>query len=371
MIDRHAYRGIELDVRLPLSDHPGLGHNRWHPDLPPALTVQPGEPFFLDLIDASDAVVGRDNPSQPWDHSRIHPLTGPVAVDGARPGDLVEVRVLNVVTGSHGVTSARPGQGLLGHLIDQELYAVWELGAHDARSAQLPGVRIPARSFPGCLGVAPSHSFLRENRRREEILAGRGAKVAIDRSPGAIPPQAHDGLRTMPPRANGGNMDTPQLSKGSRAFFEVQVPGGLISAGDLHYAQGEGEVGSSAIETSGTVLLEARLHAGRGALSTNPIIAHEPPRRGPRITATGQAPVDAGSSDLHAAARAAVENLANLVGDVTGLTLEQLSILFSVAADLGIAQVYNHPFPTVTATLPVEVFAEHPSWPRWQTFVGN
>ena len=132
----------------------------------------------------------------------------------------------DVVTGSTGVTSARPGQGLIGDLVDRELYAVWRLDGDRARSDQLPGVAVPARSFPGCIGVAPSAAFVAAQRHRARARrAGRRDRRRRAGRRGA-PPHIRDGLHTLPSRANGDNMDTPQLVAGSRAYFEVQVRGG-------------------------------------------------------------------------------------------------------------------------------------------------
>ena len=143
-------------------------------------------------------------------------------------------------------------------------------GLHDgaATSGRLEGVRIPADPFVGVIGVAPSHERLEQFRAREAAIAEAGG-VALPPEPGAaVParePYASQGLRTIPPRETGGNLDVPQARAGATVFLPVDVPGALLSLGDVHFAQGDGEVCGTAIETHGARHDPRRRAAGRQA----------------------------------------------------------------------------------------------------------
>jgi formamidase len=364
VVDPNRLRGIRLDPTKPLAAQPGVGHNRWHPNLPAVLEVESGEPFVLETIDASDATVTRAAPQTPWNSALIHPLTGPVAVAGAKAGDVLEIELVDVTTGDTGISSIHAGEGLLGPWIDREETVVWDLRNGFARTPAIPGVSIPAAPFPGCIGLAPSATYVEEAKHRESALARLGATTAVDGEAGAVPASAADGLRTLPPRENGGNMDVRQLTVGSRLFVRVQVDGAMVSAGDMHYAQGDGELGASAIETSGRLVLRCTVHSTSSWTPRNPVLVPPPERSRPRLTATGHANCDAGVADIASAARSAAWELATWVTAHSDLDFAQASVVLSVAADLRIAQMVNDPYPTVTATVPLDIFDPgtlHPS----------
>src|SRR6185503_12019098 len=131
----------------------------------------------------------------------------------------------------------------------------WELADGWATSPDLPGIRIPGEPFMGILGVAPSRDLLERISAHERELAAEGADVALPDPRGAVPGDpaiATEGLRTKPPRENGGNVDVKQLVAGARALLPVWTEGALFSTGDGHFAQGDGEVCGTAIETTAT-----------------------------------------------------------------------------------------------------------------------
>ena len=138
----------------------------------------------------------------------------------------------------------------------------WDIADGIAWSEELPGVTVPDEMFAGVVGVAPSHERMEAFRAREEQLRDRGQPVADSLPEAAVPPEAADGLRTIPPRELGGNMDVRQLVAGSRLWLPVDVPGALFSIGDLHFAQGDGEVCGTAIEVAGAVTVRFALHDG-------------------------------------------------------------------------------------------------------------
>ena len=186
-------------------------------------------------------------------------------VTGAKPGDVLEVELLAYESADFGSTAVIPGFGFLADLFPEPYLVKWEIADGIARSEELPGVAVPEELFAGVIGVAPSHERIEECRAREEALRAAGQPVADPFPDAAVPPEAADGLRTIPPRELGGNLDVRQLVAGSRIWLPVDVEGALFSIGDLHFAQGDGEVCGTAIEVAGAVTVRLTLHEGGGA----------------------------------------------------------------------------------------------------------
>ena len=248
----------------------------------------------------------------------------------------------------------------------------WNIADGWATSEQLPGVRIPNGSFMGTAGLAPSHRQLVDWTAREADFARRGGPAAPPDPEDAVPAGgaiAQTGLRTIPPRENCGNVDAKQLTKGSRLFIPVAVDGGLYSAGDGHFAQGDGEVCITAIEMGATAAVRFALHQGAAKRHniTMPRYAHPgyflPPEwAAPRnFTATLGYPIRAdgtqeGESSLSLAARNALLNMIALLQE-RGWTAEQAYIICSVAVDLRVSNIVDLPNITVSAFLPEAIFS--------------
>lgn len=353
---------IRVDASRPLAEEPGSGHNRWHPELEPVAVVRPGEEITLETRDGLDVALGPGSTVE--DVLRIdlgvpHPLTGPVYVEGAEPGDLLEVELLGFESAGFGVTCIVPGFGFLADVFSEPFLVEWTIADGYARSAGLPGVAIPEALFPGVIGVAPSHELMARMQARESELRGRGGAVADAAPEAATPPAAASGLRTIPPRETGGNVDIPQLVAGSRAFFPVHVPGALCSLGDLHYAQGEGETCGVALEVAGAATVRFGLRRAAAWPLTCP--AYETPARpGRRAFATTGLPLAPDgtnhSLDLTLATRNAVLEMIAYLGHAHGLTPEQAYVLVSVAVDLRLSELVDIPNPLVSALLPLDVF---------------
>jgi formamidase len=332
-------------------------HNRWHPDLEPFAEVAPGEEIRLETVDGLDAQLTRE--SSHADAGRLdlglgHPLTGPVFVTGAKPGDLLEVELLAYETDDFGTTAVIPGFGYLADLFTDPYLVKWEIAGGLARAAELPGVAVPEDAFAGVIGVAPSRERLEAIRRREEALAERGQPVADSLPEGAKPPEAADGLRTIPPRELGGNLDVRQLVAGSRLWLPVDVPGALFSIGDLHFAQGDGEVCGTAIEVAGAATVRFGLQEGAGSRSRFPTF-ETPGRPGRRSFATTGIPIEAGM-DLNVAAREALLEMIDHLERTYGFARPAAYALCSACVDLRVSEVVDVPYPVVSALLPLDVF---------------
>src|SRR4051794_25285767 len=203
---------LKPPVRRSLADTPDTGHNRWHPDLAPALEVEPGDEIVVDCRDGIDGQITPttvDADLAELDFNRGHPLSGPIAVRGAEPGDVLKVEILAVETDTFGSTGIFPGFGLLGDLFEEHYLVTW--GLHDgvATSGRLEGVRIPADPFIGVIGVAPSHERLEQFRAREAAIAEAGGISPPPRAAPAGPsrrPHAAAAPRTLPPPRAGGHL---------------------------------------------------------------------------------------------------------------------------------------------------------------------
>lgn len=279
---------MTTDWSVPLRDA-GSGHNRWHPDIPPAAEVASGDSLVMDVRDGLDVQVSPDTTTADLaglDMNRGHPMAGPFSIRDAEPGDLLEIQIVSITPAEFGYTSIIPGFGLLADTFTEPYLVRWRIEEGMARSPDLPGVAIPAAPFVGLVGVAPSRDRLRAFTLREAELARKGAQVLPPSPTSAVPaqgPAALDGLRTVPPRETGGNMDVKHLTAGSRVWLTVDVPGALLSVGDIHLSQGDGECCGVAIEVAGTIELTVNVHDGAGRWKpVCPVIGRPPGIRMPQ-----------------------------------------------------------------------------------------
>jgi formamidase len=365
-------KSVEIDRSKRLADQPDTGHNRWHPDIPPILEANEGEEVLLETRDALD---GQIPPSATveslggMEPGGIHPLTGPVLVKGAKPGDLLEVEFIDIQPQAHAISCIVPGLGFLRDLYHTPYLVHWSIADGWATSTALPGVRIPGAPFMGVIGVAPSREQVAAWAKREEALLSRGGLVLTPDPAGAVPgqgPAAVEGLRTIPPRENGGNMDVKQLTKGCTLQLPVAVEGALFSLGDAHFAQGDGEVCVTAVEMAATAAVRFRVIKGAGkTLARGPRFRHRdyfaPPEwAAPKrfLAATGMPIRDDGVNDgenLTLACRNALLNMIDLLQE-KGWTREQAYVISSVAVDLRVSNVVDVPNYVVSALVPQAIF---------------
>ncbi len=371
----HAF--IHLDPDKILADQrAGAGHNRWHPDIQPAVRIASGATVEMHTIDGLDRQIRPDTTAADLasiDMGRIHPLTGPVYVEGAEAGDLLAIKIEAVNTADHGFTMVMPGFGFLREQFSTPCLVHWNLAGGFATSTDLPGVRIPAAPFMGVMGVAPSHDLLQRINLREAELLGRGGAVLLPDTTSAVPDDlaiASTGLRTIAPHETGGNIDIRQLTAGATLYLPVYQPGALFSAGDAHFAQGDGESCGTAIETSASFVAtfellkgEARRRNQRDPSFAYPGQAAMPASAAPRryYATTGTSVHRDGSRNesesLTLAAQNALHNMIEHLVDTRGLTPVQAYCLTSVAVNLKVSQVVNVPNLIVSAVLPLDIFS--------------
>jgi formamidase len=358
---------IRLDKTKRLAEQSLRGHNRWHPDIPPILKVDPGDEVVLDTLDAVDGQISSTTTLDEvakCDLNVAHPLTGPIWINGAEAGDLLEVQLLDVIPDDHGWTSQLPGFGFLRDLFAEPHLVRWQLGGGFAQSTDLPGIRIPEASFPGVIGLAPSPAQLQRITARERATAERGGFVLPPDARSAIPatePLASEGLRTIPPRETGGNVDVKQLVKGTTVYIPISAAGALFSIGDGHFAQGDGEVCGTAIEMAATFHLRFDLHKNAArerrviGLQFSGTEEAKPRRRYYATTGLSMRGELQESEDATLAARNALVAMIDYL-EQRGFNRQQAYAICSVAVDLRISEVVDVPNFVVTAFLPLDIF---------------
>ena len=365
-------QSIRIDRGKRLAEEPGCGHNRFHPDIPPIVEVGEGEEVALETRDALDGqlkpgtTIG-DFPS--LDVGAVHPLTGPVCVKGATPGDTLEIEFTDIIPQPVAFSAIMPGLGFLRDVMNEPFLVHWQIRDGWATSAEIPGVRIPGAPFMGVSGVAPSPAKLAEWTAREQRVIDRGGLAFPPDPAGAVPVGACGiaGLRTLPPRENGGNFDVKQLTKGSKLFLPVFKEGGLFSTGDGHFAQGDGEVCVTAVEMGATAVVRFKVHKGLADQRkfTSPVFSRASYFIDPRYAAPERflgvmgMPIDeAGeieAENLTLACRNAVLNMMELLQE-RGFSREQAYVICSVAVDLRVSNVVDVPNYVVSALLPEAIF---------------
>jgi formamidase len=368
---------IEIDQSKPLADQPETGHNRWHEDIEPVVEVDPGDTVVYETRDAFDGQFDQGSTAADVAAAQlgpVHPLTGPVFVKGAEPGDLLEAELVHIEADpwdQWGYTVQAPGFGFLRDDFPEPHIVHWQLDGNDyARSEELPAVQIPCNPFLGTFGLAPSAELRQRATQREAALAERGGMALPPDAEGAIPagePLASEGLRTIPPRETAGNTDIKQTTPGVTMLLPVYAEGGLVSTGDVHYAQGDCEACGTAIEIRSRAQIRFGVRKGEAeARGIRDLQFYRDdwfapaelaaPRRfyattGICVTKDGENE----SEDATLAARNALLHMIDYLG-TRGFDPQQAYALCSCAVDLRISQTVDVPNFLVTALLPLDIF---------------
>ena len=312
--------GLSCDHTLHRHQH----HQGWDNSIAPVLTIAPGQTVEFDISESSGGQLSPQSSVDDvarMDFGKINPVCGPVFVDGAQPGDVLKVTLLNFQPSGWGWTANIPGFGLLADDFRDPALHLWTYNA-DTLAPALYGswARVPLKPFTGTIGVAP----------------------------------AEPGLHSIvPPRRVGGNMDVRDMSTGTELYLPVEVAGALFSVGDTHAAQGDGEVGGTAIESPMRVALKFELIkqtplAFPRFTTPGPVTRHLD-SRGYEVT-TGIGP------DLMAAARAAVRSMLDLLTLQHAMPAVEAYMLCSVCGDLRISEIVDAPNWTVSFYFPRVVF---------------
>ncbi len=294
-------------------------HHGWNNAFPPVLTIAPGASIEFETADASSGQLSPKSTAADLaklDLGRVNPVTGPVFIDGAKPGDALKVTVLSFKPSGWGWTGNIPGFGLLADQFPEARLHHWHYDPGLAPAMYGPGGRVPLRPFTGTIGVAP----------------------------------AAPGLHSViPPRNVGGNMDVRDITEGVELYLPIEVDGALFSVGDTHAAQGDGEVCGTAIESPIDVALkfelvkDANLRMPRYT-TPGPVTNHFD-KKGYEVT-TGIGP------DLMQGARMAVSEMVDLLSRRFGYSAVDAYMLCSVCADLRISSIVDVPNWVVSMYFP-------------------
>jgi acetamidase/formamidase len=299
-------------------------HFGWDHSIPPAQTVAPGSTIHFECLDSGGGQFKPDSTVADvasLDFSKVNPVTGPVFVDGAEPGDALKITIHEFEPSGFGWTANIPGFGLLADQFTEPALNLWKYDA----AALTPALygrngRVPLKPFAGTIGVAP----------------------------------AEPGLHSVvPPRRVGGNLDIRDLAAGTTLYLPIEVAGALFSIGDTHAAQGDGEVCGTAIESAMNVALTLDLVKGANLsmprfTTPGPVTRHLD-EKGYEVT-TGIGP------DLMSGAKAAVSNMIDLLGKQHGLAAVDAYMLCSVCGDLRISEIVDMPNWVVSFYFPRVVF---------------
>lgn len=289
-------------------------HNRFSSVIQPVLTVPSGAVIEVFTEEASDGQLTLSSTAADvatLDFDPIHPLTGPVYVEGAEPGDVLAVTLHEIQLGEYGWTAIVPGFGFLAEDFTEPYLKTFAFEDGQSVAHFSDDITIPLRPFPGVMGVAPA---------TEEMLS------------------------TIPPRANGGNMDDPHLVEGTTAYFPVFVEGALFSIGDTHAVQGMGEVCGTAIEAPMRIVYEVN-------------VIKDQSMKEPQYETDDYYAVTAYGETLDEAARKATRYMIDYLVTTRGLTRNDAYALVSLAGDLKIAEVVDVPHMLVAMHISKGIFA--------------
>jgi acetamidase/formamidase len=282
-----------------------ITHAFWDNSFPPRLEIDSGDTVTFDCREPLDGQVTPDSGIEVWndlDFSRVHSLLGPVFVRDAKPGDTLEVEILDFAHKGWGWTGWFPGAGLLSEDFDYPFLQHWQLKGDSCLFIDDDLVEIPFEPFCGVMGVAP---------------------------------QATGRFNTLPPRANGGNVDVRHLKTGAKALFPVFAEGAGFAVGNGHAAQGDGEVCCTAIEAP--LIVTLRFHV-RTDLSVPELqlVSPSPLRKG---DTQGYYCTTAHGEDIYVCAQNAVRYMLDWLVQHYDISRDQAYCLCSVAGDLKISQI--------------------------------
>tara|TARA_R110002020_G_scaffold143848_2_gene316548 strand:- start:2818 stop:4047 length:1230 start_codon:yes stop_codon:yes gene_type:complete len=378
-------------IKVDLKESPHTNekvHNRWHPDIPMADWVEPGDDFLVETYDWTGGQIKNDDDAadvRDVELQQVHYLSGPIGVNGAEPGDLLVVDILDIgakeemLWGFNGFFSKQNGGGFLTDHFPEAQKSIWDFEGMFTKSRHVPGVRYAGLIHPGLIGCLPDRKMLDTWNEREKAL--------VDTDPHRVPElatlpntqSAHMGqmkgeardaaaaeaARTVPPREHGGNCDIKDLSRGSKIYFPVYVDGAGLSMGDLHFSQGDGEITfCGAIEMAGWLHIKVDLIKGGMAKYgiKNPIFRPSPivPKYDDYLIFEGISVDEAGKQhylDVHIAYRQACLNAIEYLKKFGYSGAQAYAILGTAPVQGHISGVVDIPNACATLWLPTDIFA--------------
>ena len=309
--------------------HGAQHHFGWDNAIAPAERVEPGATILFHCHDSSAGQLGPSSTVadvSTLDFGKINPVSGPIFVEGAAPGDALKITIDSFAPQPHGGagfgwTANIPGFGLLADQFTDPALHVWKYDAATLAPVMFGREgRVPLKPFAGTIGCAPAEKGLHS---------------------------------VVPPRRVGGNLDIRDLAAGTTLYLPVEVAGGLFSVGDTHAAQGDGEVCGTAIESPMDVVLTLDLVKGANLKSPRfttpgPVTRHLD-AKGYEVT-TGIGP------DLMSAARDAVASMVDFLGATRGMSAVDAYMLVSTCGDLRISEIVDMPNWVVSFYFPRCVF---------------
>jgi acetamidase/formamidase len=298
-------------------------HFTWDAGNQAVLNIDSGDTVVVWTRDVSDNQIKPDSDTSvidglDWD--RVYPLSGPIAIDGAQPGDTLAIEILDIHTQGWGWTAILPGLGLLPEDFPNAYLRVFDL-SHGDLAYMRDDIAIPLEPFFGTMGVCP---------------AGASAQPV------------------MPPGTFGGNMDTRQLVRGATLYLPVEVQGALFSCGDAHGAQGDGEVCVTGLEAPMFAALRFTLEKGRSIPAPQ---YRTPAPLTPRVDSAPFYGTTGVGGDLYVAAQDAVRAMVNHIATSYSVSGEDAYLLCSLVADLKISEIVDAGQYIVSAVLPEAVFS--------------
>lgn len=297
-------------------------HYVWDNEQEPVLTVEPGDTVVYQTREVSDGQIKPDSEAgvlDDFDWEKVYPLSGPVAMADAEPGDILAVEVLDIRTQGWGWTAVIPGLGLLPEDFPEAHLKIFDLTNGDYTHFK-DDIVIPIEPFFGTMGVCPSGP----------------EKPAI-----------------MPPGPFGGNMDTRHITKGSVLYLPVQHEGALFSCGDAHAAQGDGEVCVTGIECPMYAALRFDLIKDRSIPAPQ---FQTPGSLTPLVDDGGWYATMGVNEDLMQAARDSLRAMVHHISTAYGMEPVEAYLLASLVVDLKISEIVDQPNWIVSSYLPLAIF---------------
>ncbi len=274
------------------------------PDNAPVLKVDSGARVVFETTDCYNGqLISEDSPRSTQDESYANPATGPLYIEGAAPGDTLEVTIESIELDAYGIMAIGPGSGPAGDFISDEETRFMKISDNTIHFSS--SLKLEARPMIGVIGTAPGQAR----------------------------------ISTIVPDAHGGNMDCREIRVGSKVYLPVNVPGGLLSMGDLHALMGDGEAGGCGVEAGGKVTVQVRVIKN----CDFPL---------PAVVTEDAFMCITSKETLDEAARCCVNDMHSFLTQAVGLEKKEANMLISAAGQLKVCQIVD---PLLTVRMEIQL----------------